>query len=341
MSLLTRYRGVFRLILTIIIIIFSVSFISVLSTGCKPAPEKFEETRDKMGTYVNIILYTTGDNATALIDGGFDKIDKLSKIASNYDPQSSLSYLNQNGYIENAPMELVEMIGLSLEYNKITGGAFDISVQPVLNLWSEGLWKESEEVQQNKIDEALKLVDSSAIVVDGQNISFKRDSMAVTLGGIAKGYIIEKVIEYLETNGIENAMVNAGGDIETLGKKPDGSKWVISLENPDNTSEKIAAFKVAGEAVTTSGNYYRYFDPEKEAHHIIDPRTGYSAGECISVTIITESATIADILSTSVFVLGPVEGMELVEQLDNTESLIIDSQRNITMSSGLDRYLVK
>jgi len=341
MSLLTRYKGIFRLILPLIIIILVVSFVFVLSPGCKAAPEKFEETRDKMGTYVNIVLYTTGDNATALIDGGFDKIDELSKIASNYDPQSSVSQLNQNGYIKNAPLELIEMINLSLEYNKITDGAFDITVQPVLDLWSEGLWKESEQVQQQKINEALKLVDSSAIVVDGQNIRFEKDKMAVTLGGIAKGYIIQKVIEYLEKNGIENAMVNAGGDIATLGKKPGGNKWVISLENPDNTSEKIAAFEVAGEAVTTSGNYYRYFDPEKEAHHIIDPRTGYSAGECISVTIITESATIADILSTSVFVLGPVEGMELVEELDDAEALIIDSERNITMSSGLDRYLIK
>ena len=324
-----------------IVSIFIILLLSPGLTACRVPLERFEETREKMGTYVNIVIYSTGEDAGEIIDRGFTIIDEQSKISSNYDPQSSVSKLNRDGFINDAPSELIEIIRLSIEYNQISSGAFDISVDPVLGLWSGGLWQESEEVQQQKIDEALKLVGSSMIHVEGESIRFDKEGMSVTLGGIAKGYIVDRVLESLKNAGIKNALVNAGGDIATLGKKPDGEKWIISLENPDNPAEKIASFGVAGEAVTTSGNYYRYFDPEGEVHHIIDPRTGYSANGCISVTVIAENATIADILSTSVFVLGPDEGMELVEELDNVEALIIDSERKITLSSDMDKYLIE
>jgi len=275
------------------------------------------------------------------LDEGFSVIDKLSKIASNYDNESSVTKLNKDGFIENAPKELVEIIQLSKDYNKITSGAFEITIDPILTLWSEGLWQESKEVQQQKVSEALKLVGSDKISIEGNNIKFEQKGMSVTLGGIAKGYIVDKVIEDLKSKGINNMMVNAGGDISTYGAKPDGEPWHISLENPDNTSEKIVEFEFSGKAIATSGNYYRYFDPEKEASHIIDPRTGYTADKCISVSIIADNATIADILATSVFVLGPKDGMALVNSLDNVEALIIDPDRNISKSEGIDKYIVK
>jgi thiamine biosynthesis lipoprotein len=337
-NLKSRISGI---LVTGIILILFILLISGAVSSCSVPPDRFEETREKMGTYVNIVVYAGTDNAREIIDEGFDEIDRQSKISSNYDPESSVSELNQEGFIIDAPAELIEIVRLSIEYNKISSGAFDISVDPVLKLWSEGLWQESDEVQQQKIDEALKLVDSTMISLDGQNIKLEKDGMSVTLGGVAKGYIVDKILGSLKTAGVKNALVNAGGDIATLGAKPDGSKWIVSLENPDDPDEKIATFGVKGEAVTTSGNYYRYFDPEGESHHIIDPRTGYSANECISVTIITENATIADILSTSVFVLGPEDGMMLVEELNDVEALIIDSRRNITMSSGIDKYLIE
>ena len=330
--------GILFLLVSLVCIVFLI--FGVLSS-CGVPLERFEETREKMGTYVNIVIYTADDNALDIIDDGFNVIDEQSKISSNYDPESSVSKLNQAGHINDAPLELIELVSLSIEYNQVSNGAFDISIDPVLKLWSEGLWQESEEVQQQKIYEALKLVDSGMISVDGQNITFEKDGMSVTLGGIAKGYIVDKVLESIQNAGIKNALVNAGGDIATMGKKPDGREWIISLENPDNPDEKIASFSVEDKAVTTSGNYYRYFDPEGEFHHIIDPRTGYSTNECISVTVVTENATIADILSTSAFVLGPDDGMKLIEELNDVEALIIDSERNITVSSGIDKYLIE
>ncbi len=341
MTILSAAKKNINIFLSLCISLCVMVFSLALFAGCSAPLERFEDTRDKMGTYVSIVIYSADEDARKILDSGFDRIDEQSKIASNYDPESSVSKLNADGFINDAPPELLEMVELSIEYNQKTRGAFEITVDPVLKLWSEGLWQESEEVQQQKISEALELVGSKMIIVDGRNIKFEREGMSVTLGGIAKGYIVDKVIETLKEAGIKNALVNAGGDIATLGSKPGGEKWTVSLENPDNTAEKIATFAVAGEAIATSGNYYRYFDPDKEVHHIIDPRTGYSANECISVTIIAENATTADILSTSVFVLGPGAGLQLVEELSGVEALIIDSERNITKSSGIEKYLIE
>jgi thiamine biosynthesis lipoprotein len=162
----------------------------------------------------------------------------------------------------------------------------------------------------------------------------------MTLGGIAKGYAADEALETLKNMGIKHALVNAGGDIRTLGTKPGGESWGIALVNPDDTTQSLAEFVVEGQAVTTSGNYERYFNPDKSVHHIINPKTGFSADECISVTIIAESGTRADALATGVFVLGPTDGMDLVEELDDVEALIVDISRNIFRSSGLSQYLV-
>ena len=313
--------------------------ITFIFTGCHLSLVRTEEIRDKIGTYVSVVIYSRQEDAEKIIDKSFARLDEIAKIASTYDTESSVSVLNKNAEIKNAPADLVELIRLSLEYNIISHGAFDITVSPVLNLWSEGLWQETQEVQQEKVSEALEFVGSSMIELKGSDIMFKKEGIEVTLGGIAKGYIVDEMIKVMESMGVKNALVDAGGDIATMGSRPDGMKWNISLENPDNPRQRIATFAVEGEAVATSGNYYRYFDPEKQAHHLIDPRTGFSANECISVTIITGSATAADILATSVFVLGPKKGMELVESLSGVEALIIDLERNIIKSSGIDKYI--
>lgn len=327
------------------LIIMAVLLILIISvfvfTSCSVNLVRTEETRDKMGTYVNVTFYSSLKTPEDVTEGSFKLIDDLSKILSNYDPESIITRLNNEGCIAEPPKELTEVISLSKEYNEITKGAFEISINPVLDLWSEGLWKESEEIQQQKISEALELVGSDKIIIDGNSIKLEKTGMSLTLGGIAKGYIVDKMIEYIKSCGVKNALVNAGGDIMALGSKPNNEKWTISLENPDNTEEKIAAFGVKDMAVATSGNYYRYFDPSQEVSHIIDPRTGYTADQCISTTIIARSATVADILATSIFVLGPVEGMELVESLENVEALIIDKDGNIIKSSGIDEYIIE
>ena len=170
--------------------------------------------------------------------------------------------------------------------------------------------------------------------------------MSIDLGGIAKGYAVDEALKVLSGLGIDNALVNAGGDIGTIGIKLDGTGWLIELDNPFDddeedpaTIEPLPGFLIEEMAVATSGNYYRYYDPEKSVHHITDPLTGYSADGCTSVTIIASSCTEADVLATSVFVKGPIEGLKLIEEIDGVEALIIDNNRKSTASTGLSKYM--
>ena len=170
--------------------------------------------------------------------------------------------------------------------------------------------------------------------------------MSIDLGGIAKGYAVDEALKILSGLGIDNALVNAGGDIGTIGTKPDGTGWLIELDNPFDddeedpaTIEPLPGFLIEEMAVATSGNYYRYYDPEKSVHHITDPLTGYSADGCTSVTIIASSCTEADVLATSVFVKGPIEGLKFIEEIDGVEALIIDNNRKSTASTGLSKYM--
>lgn len=303
------------------------------------APQRFEETRSLMGTYVTVIVYSDEETAKKAIDAAFDRMEEIEDIASIFDSQSEAFKLNQDGHITNPSDELLALITTSIDYSELTGGCFDITVQPLLDLWAMGLWEEDEAVQKARVEEALQLVGWEKIGIESDRIYFKVEGMKITLGGIAKGYAVDEALEVIHGMGIKHALVDAGGDMGTIGSKPKDEPWSISLTNPDDVSQSIAAFELSGKAIATSGNYQRYFDPSKMVHHITDPRTGFSANECISVTIIADNCTRADTLATSIFVMGPDEGMELVESLDEVECLIIDPDREIHRSSGLSRYL--
>ena len=332
-------------IILIIFVIASMTLAGFISCRFR-AVDRYEETRDMMGTYITVIVYADEVTANEAIGAAFTRIGEIESIASIYDENSEATKLNTEGFIESPSREFSELIDLSLYYYDISGGSFDITISPVLDLWREGLWTETEGVQAKKIEETLKLVGSDKIVIEDEKIYFKTAGMSIDLGGIAKGYAVDEALKTLSGLGIENALVNAGGDIGTIGAKPDGEDWLVELDDPFVDDEKdpgievpLPGFIFKEMAVATSGNYYRYYDPYKQVHHITDPLTGYPANKCISVTVIAPGCTVADVLATSVFVKGPVEGMELIEEIDGTEALIIDEQRNIYMSTGLSKYL--
>jgi len=306
---------------------------------------KFEETRDLMGTYVRVVIYADEGIAEEAINAAFARMEEIERIATTWDSEGEAFKLNQNGYSDTPSDELLELINLSLHYSELTDGSFDITVQPLLDLWEynpdadKQFWELDESTQKPEINKALKLVGTDQIIIEDNTISFKEEGTKITLGGIAKGYAVDEALEVLKGMGIKYALVDAGGDIGTIGSKPDNELWDIALVNPDDTSEHLVDFKIKGKSVATSGNYERYFDLEKEVHHIINPETGYSATGCISVTIIAESCTQADVLATGVFVMGPEDGMRLVESLDDVECFIIDADRIVHQSSGLSRYL--
>ncbi|MFC1952243.1 FAD:protein FMN transferase [Chloroflexota bacterium] len=305
----------------------------------------FEETRPMMDTYVRIVVYSDEPTAKTAISTAFDRIEEVINIASTFDENAEAFKLNQDGYITDSSPELLNLISLSLDYYNLTDGAFDITVQPLLDLWSfnptaeKQFWELDTATQETAINEAMKLVGSDKIVMEENKISFSKPGIEITLSAIAKGYTVDEALKVIKDSGIGYALVDAGGDIGTLGSKPNGELWQIALVNPDNTSESLATFRVSGKAVATSGNYQHYFDPEATVGHIMDPKTGYSASDCISVTIVANNCTYADTLATGVFVMGPQDGLNLVESLDNVECLIVDAERKLYQSSGLSKYL--
>ncbi len=330
------YQVIAGLLTLLIVLLMSVSCI---------APMKFEETRDLMGTYVRVVIYADEGIAEEAINATFARMEEIDRIATTWDSEGEAFKLNQNGYSNTPSDELLELINLSLDYSELTDGSFDITVQPLLDLWEykpdadKQFWELDESTQKAEINETSKLVGSDKIVIEDNKISFKEEGTKITLGGIAKGYAVDEALEVLKDMGIRYALVDAGGDISTLGSKPEGELWNIALVNPDDTSEYLVDFKIKDKSVATSGNYERYFDPEAKVGHIMDPKTGYSAAGCISVTIIAESCTQADVLATGVFVMGAEDGMRLVELLDDVEGFIVDADRIIHQSSGLFEYL--
>ena len=330
------YRVIAGLLTLLIVLLMAVS--------CT-APMKFEETRDLMGTYVKVVIYADEGIAEEAINVAFARMEEIERIATTWDSEGEAFRLNQNGYSDTPSDELLELINLSLYYSELTDGSFDITIQPLLDLWEynpdvdKQFWELDESTQKPEINKALKLVGTDQIIIKDNTISFKEEGTKITLGGIAKGYAVDEALEVLKGMGIKYALVDAGGDIGTIGSKPDNELWDIALVNPDDTSQSLATFRVSDKAVTTSGNYERYFDPEAKVGHIMDPKTGYSVTGCISVTIIADSCTQADVLATGVFVMGPEDGMRLVESLDGVEGFIVDADRIIYRSSGLSEYL--
>jgi len=298
-----------------------------------------------MGTYVKVVVYADEGVAEEAIDAAFTRMEEIEKIASIFDSESEAFRLNRDGHLDSPSPELLELINLSLDYYQLTNGSFDVAVQPLLDLWQydpdaeRQFWELEKSAQAERINEAMGLAGSDKIIIEDNRVSFAKEGMKITFGGIAKGYAVDEALEVLRSMGIRYALIDAGGDIGTLDSKPNGELWNVALVNPDDASQSLAAFHVHNKAVATSGNYERYWDPDKEVHHIMDPKTGYSAVGCISVTIIAENCTLADVLATGVFVLGAEDGMRLIESQPGVECLIVDADREIHRSSGISEYL--
>lgn len=290
-------------------------FVLILSllVGCSGITE-YKETRELMGTIVTITVY--GDDKAFLkesVEDAFDEIIRIDALLSNYKNDSDVSLLNSQKYITGFSDDLKINIEKSVYYSKISNGSFDITVQPILDLYSES-FAAGGPPSDDQIREKLGMVNFRYINYSDDIIAI-HPKQKITLGGIAKGYAVDKAIEVLQGKGIQSALVNAGGDMMTIGTKPDGEKWNVALADPRDKKNTIDIIELNGNAVVTSGDYERYFTEDKSFHHIVDPRTGYSATELISVTIVADNAMDADAISTAVFVLGREKGAELMKEL--------------------------
>jgi thiamine biosynthesis lipoprotein len=337
-----RYKTVAIVLIAIFTVLLMIDYVQDMDSQSLPEQEIFSQTRSLMDTTVTITVVSSNEtSAIEKIDHAFEKISYVDELMNNYDNSSEISVLNNEGEVTNADPELVDVISRSTYYSEKSSGAFDISIQPMLDLWASKYAPggTNQPPTSDEINETLKLVNYSAIMIEGNNVSMN-NGMKITLGGVAKGYAVDAAVESMIDDGITSGFVNAGGDGRYIGTKPDGSQWRVGLQNPDKSEDSVTIMDIRDVAVATSGNYERYFSDEAKVSHIADPRTGYPSGNLISSTVIAETAMDADALATSVFILGEEEGLAMVEELEGVECLIITNDKEIIRSSGFSSYEV-
>ncbi|MEM7304085.1 MAG: FAD:protein FMN transferase [Pseudomonadota bacterium] len=263
-------------------------------------------------------------------------MENVNQLMSPYIESSELSVLNREASQKPIPVsdELYDVIKRSLEYSELTAGAFDITFASVGYLYD---YRESIRPDQEQIDSHVEQINYKNIVLDPveKSVFFKEHNVRIDLGGIAKGFAVDLAIARAKELGIDNILVTAGGDSRILGDRL-GRPWVIGIRHPLDKNQVIAKIPMIDEALSTSGDYERYFDEDGvRYHHILDPKTGDSARNVRSVTILGPDAMDTDALSTSVFVMGPEKGLKLLDRLPKIEGIIVDQKGNLLFSSGL------
>jgi thiamine biosynthesis lipoprotein len=290
-----------------------------------------------MGTTIHVEVWhedvAIAEQAAARV---LQTMEEVNQSMSPYIESSELSLVNREAALKVLPItkELYSVIDQSLEYSSKTSGAFDITFASVGYLYD---YRESIRPDQAKLDEQLGGVNYQHIELNrsDRTIHFKHEAVRIDLGGIAKGYAVDLAVDRAQQLGIEHISVTAGGDTRILGDRL-GRPWIIGIRHPMNKEKVIAKIPLVNEALSTSGDYERYFDEDGvRYHHIIDPKTGDSARLVRSVTILGPKAIDTDALSTSVFVMGPIKGLQLLESLQGIEGIIVGREGNLLFSSGL------
>lgn len=317
----------------------------LLFAGCANEPKLFRQVRPLMGTIVEItVCQAQEQKALIILQKAFEEIARVEDMMSCYKKESEISRINAEAF--KAPVrvsdELFGLIQESIEYWRMTRGAFDVTVEPLMVLWP--FYKDKIVLPaKSKVTETLKSVGADKLELDPEKktVRFTHPRMALDLGAIAKGYAVDRAIQVIRAAGVRCALVNAGGDLYALGRKPAGRKWRMGVQHPRKPDRLICTFDIEDTGVATSGDYERYFIKDGKRYcHIIDPHTGVPATGSVSVTVEADNATRADALATSVFVLGPEEGIKLIEALPRVEGAIIsrspDGKARIAVSSGFN-----
>jgi len=285
-----------------------------------------------MDTVIDLKIYS--DNGVAVLDKAINEISRLEKLFDRGSENSDIYKINQNKSTK-VSSDTVEIISKALTISQETNGAFDITLAPVIDLW--GFYGNKFNVPSNdKLKSTLSNVGYKNVQIKDDMISIPKNA-SVDFGGIGKGYASDKVVELLKENGIKSAIISLGGNVYAIGKKPNNSLWVIGIANPNNPAQPIGKLLISNKAVITSGNYQRYFEQDGITyHHIINPKTGKSADSSLeSVTIIADSGTRADGLSTALFVMGLDKGIEFWQSSGNFDAIFIDDNGTIYVTAGI------
>jgi thiamine biosynthesis lipoprotein len=279
-------------------------------------------TRKQMGTAVTVtVVHTDADEASAMVNGALNEIERLEGVFSRYRPDTPVAHLNREGLVTDAPEELIEVVSLALDYSRMTDGAFDVTVAPVLNLYASSFAVTDLPPADAEVSVAMVLVGWQGLRVDGRTIELERPGMAITLDAIAKGFVVDRAVAALTAAGADRVIVEAGGDIATRSDR--GDPWQVAIQDPHDPRGSLGVVQLRGESLASSGDYMQYFTPDRRLNHTIDPRTGRSPQQSSASSVRAPTAMDADALSTAVFVLGPREGIALLDRLERVEGMIV------------------
>jgi FAD:protein FMN transferase len=290
-----------------------------------------------MGTRCTVELWSEDKaRGEAAIASVFDDMRRIDRLMSTWKEDTEISKVNREAghrAVSISP-ELFGLLQESVKYSELTQGAFDITYASVGYLYD---FKKGVHPDQKAIEAALPGINWRQMVLDParNTVFFKRPGMRIDLGGIAKGYSVDRGIEILRQAGITRAMVNSGGDTRILGDRF-GKPWVVGVRDPDHEGKVFLRLPLTDTAFSTSGDYERYFDEDgKRFHHIIDPKTGDSARRCRSVTVIAATATRTDALTKSVFIMGPEVGIAFINTLPDVDAVAVAPDGKVFYSRGL------
>lgn len=321
--------------------IFSLLLAAVCTFSLCACTAPWKETPvSKNGFYLDTIITITlyGRKKEDVIDHCFDIAKKYESLFSTTVEGSDIWNINHaNQQFVSVSDDTLELINDGIFYSSLSGGAFDITVGALSSLWdfdhNEGTVPSADAIEQ-----ARETVGWQAIEINGNKVRLNREGTQIDLGGIAKGFIADKMKEYLLSAGITSGIINLGGNVLTLGTLPDGSNYSVGIQKPFSDSGTAAkTLSVNDKSVVTSGTYQRYFEKDGVLyHHILDLSTGYPCSNSLSsVTIVSDSSTEGDALSTITFLLGEEQGKAFIESLDGIEAVFITEDGTISTTSGL------
>jgi len=316
--------------------------LAFITLGCtSAAPLTFvERSRQSMGTLLRVGVWTTDDaSANDAIEHVFREFDRLEALLSNWKNDSDVTRLNDNAGISPVKVnqDTIQVLRIAHDVSELTRGKFDITFGVLTDIWRFDHDQDNTVPEHDLIEARLKRIDYKAVEIDSTagTAFINRPGMKVHLGGIGKGYAVDRGVALLRDRGFKDFLIQAGGDLYVAGA--DGSKpWKLGIADPRGTHEPFALVQVSDGTLSTSGDYERFFMKDgKRYHHILDPDFGEPSRECRSVTLVSNKAVLADAIAKGVFLLGPVEGMKLIEQLPDIEGVIVDAGNNVLVSSGL------
>jgi thiamine biosynthesis lipoprotein len=308
---------------------------------CLAAPaqaEWFKRVEDGiMGTRITVELWAdsaqVGEPAMQAV---LDDMRRIDRQMSTYKPSSEVSQVNARA--AQAPIkispELFDLLTQALEFSRLTDGAFDITYASVGFMYD---FRKRVKPTASQIENALPSVNYRHVVLDraAQTVRFTRPGVRIDLGGIGKGHAVDRGITLLQARGIEHAAVTAGGDSRIIGDRF-GKPWVVGIRHPDRKNEVIARMPLIDTALSTSGDYERYFEADGvRYHHIIDPHTGRSASKVRSATILGPTATLTDGLSKTAFVLGPEQALEIYNRMEGIDAVLVTPTGKVLYTKGL------